>query len=136
MPIPLHFASFYREQEFSVGSNGFPNLASQLFVGDVVLVRDAKETSETSHFHCLTGKCCLIVRNDNTVLMAEKARIQVKTPCLSEDVEALYIPEAICDLVVGNVPGARNPDDSDMSVMVGCIDKQGHRQDRRLCGSR
>ena len=69
----------------------------------------------------LTGKCCLIVRIDNTVLLAEKARIHVKTPYLSGDVEALCIPEAICDLVVGNVPGARNPDDPDMSVMVGAV---------------
>ena len=53
MPIPLHFASFYSEQEFFLGSNGFPNPASHIFVGDVVFVRDAKETSETSHFHCL-----------------------------------------------------------------------------------
>ena len=53
MPIPLPFASFYSGQEFFVGSNGFPNPASHLFVGDVVFVRDAKETSETSHFHCL-----------------------------------------------------------------------------------
>ena len=69
----------------------------------------------------LTGKCRLIVRTDNTVLLAEKARIQVKTPYLSGDVESSRIPEAICDLVVGNVPGARNPDDPDMSVMVGAV---------------
>ena len=53
MLIPLHFASFYSGQEFFIGSNGFPNPASHLFVGDVVFVQDAKETSETSHFHCL-----------------------------------------------------------------------------------
>ena len=69
----------------------------------------------------LTGKCRLIVRIDNTVLLAEKARIQVKTPYLSGDVESSCIPGAICDLVVGNVPGARNPDDPDMSVMVGAV---------------
>ena len=46
----------------------------------------------------LTGKCCLIVRIDNAVLLAEKAKI--KKPYLSGDVEALCIPEAICDLVV------------------------------------
>ncbi|KAK3788520.1 hypothetical protein RRG08_030221 [Elysia crispata] len=69
----------------------------------------------------LTGKCCLIVRIDNTVLLAEKARIQVKTPYLSGEVEALCIPEVICDLVVGNVPGARNPDDPDMTAMVGAV---------------
>ena len=38
MPIPLHFASFYSGQEFFVRSNGFPNPASHLFVGDVVFV--------------------------------------------------------------------------------------------------
>ena len=69
----------------------------------------------------LMGKSCLIVRIDNTVLLAEKARIHVKTPYLSGDVEALCISEAICDLVVGNVPGARNPDDPDMSVMVSAV---------------
>ena len=69
----------------------------------------------------LTGKCCLIVRIDNTVLLAEKARIQVKTPYLSGEVEALCILEVICDLVVGNVPGARNPDDPDMTAMVGAV---------------
>ena len=69
----------------------------------------------------LTGKCCLIVRIENTVLLAVKARIHVKTPYLSGDVEALCILKAICDLVVGNVPGARNPDGPDMSVMAGAV---------------
>ncbi|KAK3775535.1 hypothetical protein RRG08_041317 [Elysia crispata] len=69
----------------------------------------------------LTEKGCLIVRIDNTVLLAEKARVQVKTPYLSGEVEALCIPEAICDLVVGNVPGARNPEDPDMTAMVGAV---------------
>ena len=54
MPIPLHFASFYSGQEFFVGSDGFPNPASHLFVGAVVFVRDAKETSETSHWFPLS----------------------------------------------------------------------------------
>ena len=53
MPIPLYFVSSNSGQEFFVGSNDFPNPASHLFVGDGVFVRDAKETSETSHFHCL-----------------------------------------------------------------------------------
>ena len=69
----------------------------------------------------LTGKSCLIVRIDNTVLLAEKARIHVKTPYMSGDVKALGIPKAICDPVVGNVPGARNPDDPNISVMVGAV---------------
>ena len=73
----------------------------------------------------LTGQCCLIVRSDNTVVLAEKAKIRVKTPYLSGDVEALCIPQAICDLVVGHIPGARNPDDPDMSVMVSAVTTRG-----------
>ena len=55
----------------------------------------------------LTEKCWLVVRIDNTVLLAEKTRIQVKTPYLSGEVEVLSILEAICDLVVGNASGVR-----------------------------
>ena len=69
----------------------------------------------------LTGKCCLIVSIDNTVLLAEKARIQVKTPYLCGEVEALCLSEVIYDLLVGNVPSARNPDDPDMTAMVGAV---------------
>ena len=43
---------------------------------DVVVRRGSVDDDQ------LTGKCCLIVRIDNTVLLAEKARIQVKTPYL------------------------------------------------------
>ncbi|KAK3710269.1 hypothetical protein RRG08_067266 [Elysia crispata] len=69
----------------------------------------------------LRGKGCLIVRIVNAVLLAEKARIQVKASYQCEEVEALCIPEAHSDLVVGNVPGARNPDDPDMTAMVGAV---------------
>ena len=79
----------------------------------------------------LTGKCCLIIRIDNTVLLAEKARIQVKTPYLWGEVEALCIPEAICDLVVKNVAGAWNPDGSDMTAMVGAVTRAQARQEVR-----
>ena len=43
----------------------------------------------------LTGKHCLIVRIDIQNCWRKKARIQVKTPCLSGKVEALGIPEAL-----------------------------------------
>ena len=54
-------------------------------------------------------------------MLAEKACIEVQTPYLSREVEALCIPEAICDLVVGNAPGARNPDDPNMAAMFGAV---------------
>ncbi|GFR79434.1 hypothetical protein ElyMa_000556300 [Elysia marginata] len=67
----------------------------------------------------LTGECCLLLRIDNTALLAEKAVINLRTPFLSGEVKALCIPDAICDVIVGNVDGARSPEDPDMSVMVG-----------------
>ncbi|GFR90174.1 hypothetical protein ElyMa_000810900 [Elysia marginata] len=67
----------------------------------------------------LTGECCLLLRIDNTALLAEKAVIKLRTPFLSGEVKALCIPDAICDVIVGNVDGARSPEDPDMSVMVG-----------------
>ena len=51
---PYHFILRpFTVDTFFVGSNGLLNPASHLLVGDVVFDRDAKETSETSHFHCL-----------------------------------------------------------------------------------
>ena len=34
-----------------MGSNGLPSSVSDLFIGDVVSVRDAEEFSEASHLH-------------------------------------------------------------------------------------
>ncbi|GFS18305.1 zinc finger protein [Elysia marginata] len=67
----------------------------------------------------LTGECCLLLKIDNTALLPEKAVINLRTPFLSGEVEALCIPDAICDVIVGNVDGARSPEDPDMSVLVG-----------------
>ncbi|GFN99129.1 gypsy retrotransposon integrase-like protein 1 [Plakobranchus ocellatus] len=58
-------------------------------------------------------------RIDNTALLAEKAVISLRTPFLRGEVKALCIPDAICDVIVGNVEGARSPENPDMSVMVG-----------------
>ncbi|GFO02879.1 gypsy retrotransposon integrase-like protein 1 [Plakobranchus ocellatus] len=67
----------------------------------------------------LTGECSVLLRIDNTALLAERAVISLRTPFLSGEVKALCIPDAICDVIVGNVEGARSPEDPDMSVMVG-----------------
>ncbi|GFO10439.1 hypothetical protein PoB_003694400 [Plakobranchus ocellatus] len=79
-----------------------------------VVVR--KQLVDTSQ---LSGECRLLLRIDNTALLAEKAVISLITPFLSGEVKALCIPDAICDVIVGNVEGARSPEDPDMSVMVG-----------------
>ncbi|GFO48116.1 hypothetical protein PoB_007462100 [Plakobranchus ocellatus] len=97
-------------------SLGLPVLKKE--IGDTgcegVVVR--KQLVDTSQ---LTGECCLLLRIDNTALLAEKAVISLRTPFLSGEVKVLCIPDAICDVIVGNVEGARSPEDPDMSVMVG-----------------
>ncbi|GFO27103.1 hypothetical protein PoB_005360800 [Plakobranchus ocellatus] len=67
----------------------------------------------------LTVECCLLLRIDNTALLAEKAVISLRAAFLSGEVKALCIPDAICDVIVVDLEGARSPEDTDMSMMVG-----------------
>ncbi|GFN96980.1 gypsy retrotransposon integrase-like protein 1 [Plakobranchus ocellatus] len=57
-------------------------------------------------------------KDDNTALLAEKAVISLRTPFLSGEVKALCIPDAICDVIIGKVEGARSPENPDMSMVV------------------
>ncbi|GFO42294.1 hypothetical protein PoB_006879900 [Plakobranchus ocellatus] len=105
-------------------SLGLPVLKGEIGGREVDVMRDTgcegvvvrKQLVDASQ---LTGECCLLLRIDNTALLAEKAVISLRTPFLSGEVKALCIPDAICDVIVGNVEGARSPEDPDMSVMVG-----------------
>ena len=55
----------------------------------------------------LTGKHKLMVMIDNTVVRALVALINIDTTYLSGEVEAICLQDAIYDLIIGNVPGAR-----------------------------
>lgn len=52
---------------------------------------------------------------DNTVRKVSSARISVDTPYLSGQVDAQCGPDAIYDLIIGNVPSARSADDPDQN---------------------
>ncbi|GFO17880.1 reverse transcriptase [Plakobranchus ocellatus] len=105
-------------------SLGFPVLKGEIGGREVDVMRDTgcegvvvrKQLVDVSQ---LTGECCLLLRIDNTALLAEKAVFSLRTPYLSGEVKSLCIPDASCDVIVGNVEGARSPEDPDMSVMVG-----------------
>jgi hypothetical protein len=60
-----------------------------------------------------TGKYCYILLIDNTVRQVPIVKIQVDTPYLKGEVEAQCLPDALYDLIIGNVEGARAPDDPD-----------------------
>lgn len=48
---------------------------------------------------------------DNSVKRAPLAKITIDTPILTGEVDALYLQDAIYDLIISNVLGARAPDD-------------------------
>ena len=50
---------------------------------------------------------------DKTARKVPIARITVDTPYLKGQVEAQCLPDAIYDLIIGNVPGARPADEPD-----------------------
>ena len=62
--------------------------------------------------------CMLLI--DNTVRKVPIARITVNTPYLSGEVEAQCLPDAIYDLIIGNVPGARPADEPDSTWQEAC----------------
>ncbi|GFO14924.1 gypsy retrotransposon integrase-like protein 1 [Plakobranchus ocellatus] len=105
-------------------SLGLPVLKGEIGGREVDVMRDTgcegvvvrKQLVDASQ---VTGECCLLLRIDNTALLAEKAVISLRTPFLSGEVKALCIPDAICDVIVGNVEEARSPEDPDMSMVVG-----------------
>ncbi|GFN79553.1 gypsy retrotransposon integrase-like protein 1 [Plakobranchus ocellatus] len=105
-------------------SLGLPVLKGEIGGREVDVMRDTgcesvvvrKQLVEPSQ---LIGECCVLLRIDNTALLAEKTVISLRTPFLSGELKALCIPDAICDVIVGNVEGARSLEDPDMSVMVG-----------------
>ena len=62
--------------------------------------------------------CMLLI--DNTVRKVPIARITVDTPYLSGEVEVQCLPDAIYDLIIGNVAGTRSADDPDPSWQEAC----------------
>ena len=61
----------------------------------------------------MTGDVSLMLLIDNTVRRVPEAVITVNTPDLVGKVKALCLPDAVYDLIIGQVPGARAPDDPD-----------------------
>ena len=57
---------------------------------------------------------------DNTVRKVPIARITINTPYLSGEVDVQCLPDVIYDLIIGNVPGARQADDPDPDWQEAC----------------
>ena len=63
-----------------------------------------------------TGDFNVMLLIDNTARKVPIARITVDTPYLKGQVEAQCLPDAIYDLIIGNVPGARPADEPDLTL--------------------
>ena len=59
----------------------------------------------------LTGKVGYVMTVARTLLRAPFAEIEVDTPYFSGKVEVLCLKDPLYDLIIGNIPGARAPDD-------------------------
>ncbi|XP_073242186.1 uncharacterized protein [Porites lutea] len=57
----------------------------------------------------------------NTARKVPIARITVDTPYLKGQVEAQCLPDAIYDLIIGNIPGARPADEPDPTWQEACV---------------
>ena len=67
-----------------------------------------------------TGDFNIMLLIDNTARKVPIARITVDTPYLKGQVEAQCLPDAIYDLIIGNVPGARPADEPDPTWQEAC----------------
>ena len=58
---------------------------------------------------------------DKSIRKVPLARIMVDTPFYKGDVQALYLPDSIYDLIIGNIPLARPADKHDpMWTVASC----------------
>ena len=67
-----------------------------------------------------TGDFNVMLLIDNTARKVPIARITVDTPYLKGQVEVQCLPDAIYDLIIGNVPGARPADEPDPTWQEAC----------------
>ena len=61
-----------------------------------------------------TGNFCQIIMINKTIIRAPTAIIYIDTPFLREEVTAVVLPDAAYDLCIGNVTGAREPNNPEI----------------------
>ena len=67
-----------------------------------------------------TGDYSFMLMINNTVKKVPIACITVDTPYLSGEIEAQCLPDAIYNMIIGNVPGVRPADDPDPTWQEAC----------------
>ena len=62
-----------------------------------------------------TGRFAYMVLADNTLRKAPIVKLIVQTPFYCGEIQAIAPPDAVYDLIIGNVEGAREPNDPDLN---------------------
>lgn len=70
---------------------------------------------------CFTGKTRRVVLLDGTAKELPEAKIQVQTPYFVGEISAACMACPLYDLVLGNIPGVREPHDPDLEWEYGVI---------------
>ena len=111
-----------------VGHEGRPVCTGRLYGRKVSVLRDtgcdtaAVRTSLVKE-HQFTGETvnCLLI--DGTRRMFRLAKVRVDTPYLNGEITALCMKNPIYDVIIGNLPGARDPNDPDKNWIQSNDDK-------------
>ncbi|XP_077863375.1 uncharacterized protein LOC144346713 [Saccoglossus kowalevskii] len=86
----------------------------------VVVRRELVEDSQ------LTGESRTCVMMDGTCRKTPVARLDIDTAFYVGEVEALCMRTPVCDLIIGNISGAREPDEPDIGWKLGLAHEVGH----------
>ena len=76
-----------------------------------------------------TGRYSHMLLADNTLRKAPIVRINVRTPYYCGDIEAISPPDAVYDWIIGNIEGARAPNDPDTNWDVEEIEKMNQKEE-------
>ena len=68
----------------------------------------------------MTGQTKVLVRIDKTSVVAPVARCVICTPVYTGEVDVLCLPDLVCDVVVGNIPGVHPEIMGDAGHMDSC----------------
>ena len=111
--VPIVVGACYQHSEITLDHN-LP--VADGYLGDVKVkvLRDSGCSSAAVRRDLvqpeqMTGKVHICKLFDSSLRQYPIARIHVNTPYYKGEVEAMVVKKPICDLIIGNIPGARDP---------------------------
>ena len=72
----------------------------------------------------LTGRFGYMLLIDRTIRKVHIARVFIDTPYFTGEAEAQCLPDAMYDVIIGNIPNDRGPEGPDPSWEIACAVKR------------